>query len=54
VIDDFLKVFAVNLQAIPNLCDIIESSNELILVVWVAIKVTGGQDVKWTQKVGHN
>ena len=30
--NDFFEVFAINLQTIPYICDIIECSNKLILV----------------------
>ena len=35
VIDDFLEVFSVNLQAITNLCDVVESGNELTFIMRV-------------------
>ena len=35
--NNFFEVFSINFQAIPYLCDIVKSSNKLILVVRVTI-----------------
>ena len=37
MINDFLKVFAVNLQTIPNLGNIIEGGNALIFFMWITL-----------------
>jgi hypothetical protein len=34
---DFLEVFAINFQTIPNIGNVIEGGNELIFVMWVAV-----------------
>ena len=37
MVDDILEVFAVNLQAIPNLGNIIEGGNALIFFMWITL-----------------
>lgn len=37
MVNNFLEVFTINLQTIPNLSDVIESGNELIFVVRVTV-----------------
>jgi hypothetical protein len=37
VVDDFLKIFAVNYQTVPNLRNIVKSGNTLVFFVWITL-----------------